>query len=306
MPSSISSFELTAVLKTLGTTLVIILVVWLVTPRSFVFDEQPVPGAGPLNELIVEQYIHERQDKPIVFVGSSVQTMVPPPHCRPDNVATIYIQGGGPMSGLETLRRTGARPKVVFIEVSTLLRGVDDDLMKAVFMPVYWRIRSVISPLRHERNWLVLLFRSRLYKRSPPRFTLEEPTESVDEWRQLMAPRSVPLVAQNDDRTIALVLPDVVSRVRELQQQGTQVIFYDPMDPELAALAPNKDVRLALRAALPDVEIIEAPDDEFPIYRWDRMHVVDASGLRLFEYLMRREGLPIQKKCELLSRRSPS
>jgi hypothetical protein len=117
MHLSISNFDMAAVLKTIGTLVLTIFVAWIVTPGSFVFDEEPVPGSSALNELVIEQYIHEYQKKPIVLLGSSIQTMVPPPNCRPDNVATIYLQGRSAMSGLEALRRTAARPQTVFIEI---------------------------------------------------------------------------------------------------------------------------------------------------------------------------------------------
>jgi hypothetical protein len=306
MHLSISNFDMAAVLKTIGTLVLTIFVAWIVTPGSFVFDEEPVPGSSALNELVIEQYIHEYQKKPILLLGSSIQTMVPPPNCRPDNVATIYLQGRSAMSGLEALRRTAARPQTVFIEIPTLLIGVDQELINTVFTPLYWRIRSIISPLRHERNWLVLLYRWRHYERSPPPFALQDPPQSVDEWKRLMAPRTPAFVNRNDDRTIGLILPDLVWLVRALQQQGTRVLFYNPIDPALRALSPMKDLHAALRAAFPEIEVIEAPDDEFPIYRWDGMHLVDASGLRLFEYLMRRAGLSVQKKCQVTVKQPPS
>ena len=309
MRSFISNSDLAGLLKSVVVAAGLIGLAWIFVPAHVPYDEYPVFGAETLNGLILEQYLHEYDQKPIVLLGSSIQTGIPPFNCRPDNVATLYLQGRSAMTGLEAIRLIGAHPKVLFIEVSTLTIGTDFELTNTVFVPLYWQLRSLVPPLRHDRNWVVLMYRSKVYERSPPRFNLEEPTASIVEWKESMAPRTPPLDDRPiDDATEAdlkarianNIIADLKVRIHALQQQGTRVIFQDPVDPALRIRPPLRELRAALRSAFPDVEFIDAPDDLFPIYRWDRMHFQDASGLHYFNYLMKRAGLQNHPKCTLV------
>src|SRR3954462_8353928 len=99
MHSSISNFDLMPLAKAIGAGTLLIAFAWWILPDNLAFDELPVLGAETNNELIVEQYSYEHTQKPIVLVGSSIQTLIPPPQCRPANVATIYLQAKSGTSG---------------------------------------------------------------------------------------------------------------------------------------------------------------------------------------------------------------
>ena len=100
MPLSIFNFDFSPVAKAISATIITILIAWAIVPTHLPYDEANSFGAASLNELILEKYTFDGRNKPIVFVGSSITTAIPPPQCRPDNVASIYLQGGGPMTGL--------------------------------------------------------------------------------------------------------------------------------------------------------------------------------------------------------------
>jgi hypothetical protein len=93
--------------------------------------------------------------------------------------------------------------------------------------------------------------------------------------------------------------------VRELQQQGARVILFDSADWRIRARSPEKELRASLRAALPDVEYIDAPDPQVPIYRYDGRHFTDSSGVQFFEFLMNYAGLPFVPKCRAIPPPSP-
>jgi hypothetical protein len=305
MRLSIFNFDLAPLVKGLGTAAAAIALASVILPRHLPYDEFGAPGAETLNELVLEQFTYQYPEKPIVLLGSSILTMIPPANCRPDNVGSIYLQGRSAMTGMEMLQRLRAHPKVVFVEVPTLLIGVDTNLIDTVFTPVYWRIRSAIPALRWNRNWLVLLYRREIYQRLPPKFTLKLPAESVTEWDAERAAFIEPqLRPYNNDSNIDQIIPQVIDRVRGLQHSGTRVIFFDPIDARMRAQPQESHLREKLRDALPNVEMIEAPDGEAPLYRWDGMHFVDASGLWFFNFLMNRAGIPFTPKCELYSDKS--
>jgi hypothetical protein len=300
MPSSTSSFDLSAVAKAAGAAVVTIAVAWAAVPKELPYDEQHVRGAETLNELIVERFSYEHPAKPVVLLGSSILTDIPPVHCRPDNVASIYLQGRSALTGLEVIRRVNARPEVVFVEVTTAMIGVDEKLLEAVFSPFSRHIQELVPALRRNRNWVILFYRRKIHRWSRPRYLIERPAQSIEQWNESRAPHIAPLLGGHDDNgNIDRIIPEIVARVRELERSGTRVIFHDPADPRLRALPRARNLRDKLKAALPGVLMIEAPDAEQPLYRWDGLHFSDASGLWLFNYLMKRAGIAVTAKCRL-------
>jgi hypothetical protein len=309
----ISNFDLAPLAKAVAAAVLLIAAVWLVFPSHFVSDEIPVGSAETFNELILEQYTYEYSHKPIVLVGSSIQTYVPSFDCRPNNVASIYLQGRSGITGLAAITKLGAKPEVVFVETSTLILPIDQQLMDVVFRPIYWRIRTLVPPLRSTRNWLVLLAQKFVYDRNlyvwlkrPAPMELDLPSQSVSQWNdergipQILANESRKTYVGNDESVRAL--RQLVSLVRTLQQRGVRVIFFEPSDPRFAAFSTMKEVRESVHAALPDIEYIVAPDDKLPLYRWEGYHIHEASGVLLFNYLMEKAGLPERALCKVRPR----
>src|SRR5205085_2816121 len=210
-------------------------------------------------------------------------------HCRPPDVATLYLQGRGARTGLEAMLRIGARPRVVFIEVPSLFHILDEPLLEASFVPL-WRIRTLIPPLRHNRNWLVLLYHRLFYERGGDTYDYPLPTQNVAEWNEAHAARFAGYLQESPEEQAArlapLVAADVVPQIPARQQRGARIILFDSADPRIRARSPEKELRASLKAALPDVEFVDAPDDEMRIYRSDGRHFEAASGVQYFEWLM--------------------
>jgi hypothetical protein len=303
MHSSTFNFDFAAVAKALSTTIITILIAWVVVPARLpgTYDERAVFGAQTYNKLVLERYTFDGRDNPIVFVGSSIMTGIPPLACRPDNVASIYVQGGGPVTGLEVIRRVGAAPQLVFVDMQGLILGVDYNLIDAVFTPLYWHVRALVPPLRLNRNWFVLLYRKEAFARTPDKHVIDYPTQTVAEWNAQRASFFAPYIQQGSaGAAVKTAIDDLTERVRELRQRGTRVIIFNPMDPRIRRNSPSRDLTMEIRLRMPDVELINAPDEEFPIYRYDGLHFTAASGLQFFEYLMNRANAQFSSKCQLL------
>jgi len=296
MPLSISSFDFTALLKGALAAVATIAVAWAVTPASLPFDEQPLQLPSTLNELVLERYVLQHASKPVVFVGSSILTATPPTNCRPDNVASLYLQGGSPATGLELIRRIGARPKVLFVEAPIGYWDADPALLGEVLPPIYWRVRAAVPPLSRNRNWMVMLYRSLLPSAPAP---LDLPPMSIEDWDKRIEPaissflRSKLKMPWSAERRAV----GFAARIRELRETGTRVILYSPIDPRLNEITPTKEWLMALKAELGDVEWIDQPDD-LPFYRWEGIHFHVGSGLHYFNDLMKRAGVAFEPKCE--------
>jgi hypothetical protein len=301
MRSFISNFDYSALVRGAATAAVVITTAWVVTPAHRASDNVLPISDEIANEFVLEQYTYEYRQKPIVIVGSSITTMIPAPDCRPANVATIPLQGRSAITGLEAIRRVGARPDIVFIEVPTLAVAVDEALIETVFVPVYWRIRALIPPLRHTRNWIILFYQKKEWKRVAFHYVIQFPPESVAEWNREHADRFSAVISGNGHGSrINMTIATIEDSVHELQQQGTRVIFFDPIDPRAKDISPDKEVRETLRAAFPDIPIVDTPDNEVPIYRHDGLHMDQSSGLQFFNYLMNYAGVSFTPKCRLV------
>jgi hypothetical protein len=298
MRSSISSFDLAAPLKGLLAAIATIGAAWLVTPATLAFDDQPMLSATTLNELVTERYVLQHAARPVVFLGSSILTVVPPSNCRPDNVASLYLQGSSALTGVEIIHRIGARPEVVFFEATmAAFTPLDETLLNEVLVPPYWQVRATVPPLNHNRNWMVMLYRA-LQPQTPG--SLDLPQMTTEEWSKQIEPRLAAYRDSNPSRL--LVKPEeqkalVAAKVRALRAQGVRVILHWPIDPQLNQIFPLKSWLALLKSELSDFEWYDPPDD-LPLYRWDGLHFLNGSGLHYFNYLMRRAGVPFQPKCE--------
>lgn len=296
----LSEFDLRPLAKGVGTALLTILLAWVVVPNRVPSDERQAFGPQTQNELTIEQYMFEHHRKPVVLVGSSVVTLLPAPHCRPRDVAGLYLQGRGARTGLEALLRIGARPRTVFIETPSLFHILDEPLLDAVFAPL-WRWRVLIPPLRHTRNWAVLLYHHVFYEGGGDEYEYALPTVPVADWNMAHAKKFAAYLQESrQDEYVRLVVADVVPRVKELQRRGARVIFFDSADPRIRAGSPEKELRASLEAALPDVEFIDSPDDQMRIYRTDGRHFLDASGVQYFEWLMNYAKIPFTPRCRVV------
>jgi hypothetical protein len=129
----------------------------------------------------------------------------------------------------------------------------------------------------------------------------EYPPLSLQEWNKLMEPSFAPwLRPYSNPAAVKAVIAEVAAQVRALQERGTRVIFYNPPDPRIRSMAPATEFFAEIEAQMPGIEYIDAPDDQFPIYRRDGMHFSAASGLQFFEYLMKYANLQFTPLCQIV------
>ncbi len=262
---------------------------------------------GMQNEVIAERYAYDWHGKNIVIVGSSVATQLPPGRVRPPNVATLFLQGCGAMSGLEVLVCSGAIPELVLIEVDFLNRGIQQSLISTIFAsPLCW-FKRYLPCLRCENNLPNLLFKSRM---NPPHIN-DSPDEMPETWNAKLQPKIdhylndfVRCSLPRDDIMDALIMT-LKDRVCQLEQRGCKIAFFiDPINPRLAALPAFKIFHERVRHEFPMYPIIEATSDQF-YYLTDGIHFFAQSGKEFFDYLMQESAkLLISNMPENLSEAS--
>jgi hypothetical protein len=182
--------------------------------------------------------------------------------------------------GLELMDRIGAAPKIVLVEATMLLQGVDQDLLDEELQP--WTL------------WWHRIF---------PAFSKEmRPTNLYCKWAygipQLETPRTAtqadilnwvaryPDSAEPNPTKMGQALAKTRQAADHLRSRGSRVIFFTPLSPELMKRPYFIKQFAALRAGLQDYEWLPTPTDKS--YYWnDGVHFYSKSGYRLFVYLMK-------------------
>jgi hypothetical protein len=147
-----------------------------------------------------------------------------------------------------------------------------------------------------------MLYRWALYNPAQNSPVKVLPDQNVTQWNEAHANGFNAYMREfRMDSQIPEFVKFVVERVRELQQHGTRVVFYFPADIRIKQLSPHKEFQSALEKELPDVQMVDPPDNEFPIYRPDGMHLHAASGVQFFDYLMHAAGLTSTSNCKVVA-----
>ena len=86
-------------------------------------------------------------------------------------------------------------------------------------------------------------------------------------------------------------LPVLVSNIENLQRHATRIVFC-LFDPRILGSPLHRSLINFLLSVFPEIEYIENIDDEMPVYRHERLHLLKGSGLTYFNKITQKAGLP--------------
>jgi hypothetical protein len=246
-----------------------------------------VPSFAVMANL--EDYVRHYPDCPVVVLGSSIAENLPPAGWERPGVCSIALIGQGPLLGLETMARTEAAPRLLFIEASFGFRDTPPGLAEAATDPAR-RFLHAWFPLTTARgNWLNMLGKTQYAMVHE----LYRPAEPWTEWRaQHQSYRDVYIgiygAAESDWMRghLAEQLDRTKTLVAELERRGTKIIFFEPpLDRQIAALPIIALWSRQMRQAFADHEwVTDAPES---YYLTDGQHFTPGSGKDFFDLLMR-------------------
>jgi hypothetical protein len=110
------------------------------------------------NVISQQQYVYERNDSEVVIVGSSLASVLSPQHL-PDTCFNLALRGYSLYDGLEIIRRSGAKPKLVLIETNWLDRYPAGDVNGHLFLPGMYSLRKYLTTLRDGYRPLDMIMR---------------------------------------------------------------------------------------------------------------------------------------------------
>jgi hypothetical protein len=248
-----------------------------------------IQAPGVQNEVIIERYVFDGREKDVVLVGSSVSTRLPPEGLRPEKVATLFMQDDCGMTGLETIIRSGAVPRIVLIETNFLFKGCDYSTVNNILDPRTFWFRKHFRALRYEFN-LVNLVHKKALRRTVDHNDVPKMTPS--EWdahlaSQIAFYKEIFLKSKNPPNWFEKNLGILKSQVATLSTRGSRIVFFfTPVHRDLVDLPIFKDWNdRVVREFGGKYKIIYPKPDQY-VYLVDGIHFLEQSGKEYFEYLM--------------------
>lgn len=214
-----------------------------------------VPGQQRANYLRAQQFVHYSPADAKVICGSSMSDRLDAAKLGANHVKLTF-PGGGPLTGLELIRKLGRTPPVVWVETNVILRAAEKDLLDDALSS--WRrgLREK-SPIFKEEGrpseFGVGFLKAVATKASK---ALETPKAAAvldhDTFADVMKANREHLDRKPDPKDLAEKVAWIGTVIDELQAKGSKVILFEmPFDPSLTQLAEPTAIRKALRERFP-------------------------------------------------------
>ena len=255
----------------LGLTLFYIIVIAVTQPK-ITFSQNQYQA----NIIFAQNFIY-RQTKPSrVIVGSSMSTRMK--FDKEDNVYNLAFGGGGPLTGLEIIRKSGYVPKAIFIESNTFAMPVDWKFLHTLFVPVLYGLRGKIIALQ-EKYQILNLVGTFIYAFAG-RSQEEKLHRKVD---KKLLDRLVENALKNRDKAMIeekdRLLKQWHKEMRYFLQKGTKLVFFEmPNDSRLIQTKERKKMRSMIRYNFPTIPYTEENNDGDPYKTSDGIHLTQKSA----------------------------
>ncbi len=253
------------------------------------------------NEIRVQDFLYREGGVGAVILGSSLSARIP---VAGSGLSNLALAGGSALTGAEILLRSGKFPKVVFVEVSTvILRDTDTSFLNAVFHPVNYRLREWIPATREVEQPV-----SRLNQFLKQHFGRGVESDSVvpAELREFQIEDHMREFGELPADPAALpgnmaALGGLLDRIRA---HGSHVFFFEaPVEPRLRHLPLMEAAAAAFHQRFPEgpYEWLSLPDRP-PFETVDGIHLNKLSAARLGDLLVAAYRKGNQEKQETEAR----
>lgn len=207
------------------------------------------PTTELINRLFVENYVYGLAG-PDVLVGSSLTQRLPSAALGP-NFNNLALSGGSALTGLAIVVKSPGAPRRVLVEINKIDLGLDDRLLRDTFDEPAFTARRFIIALRKGYQPLSLLY-GLLRGRAGGQDTNAEPALNAAQRHDVMAASARSLQTKLDEKTMQENVRRLVAMAAEARQRGITLALYEmPIEPALQNLPRPRQIRDAVRAALP-------------------------------------------------------
>jgi len=259
-------------------------------------------GASERQNNIVraQRYLYQDDsDLKMVIVGSSLAVNLNEKHIG-EGVKNIALGGGASQTGLEIVKRTKSKPRLLLVEINdTIIRKIDSELLDSLYHPIFYWLRQYLPMLREEYR-PINVFMDSLKSRSKQK--LEQMTrEELDSLESrhitpellqkviqtIVDVESKPL-SEKDAENIKKEAEFIKNQIAEINKNsGAKVVLFDiPLESRVNAAIRRKQIRdLAKKLFPPDRFEWLPPPKEREWRTNDAIHLIRSDARDFAEFL---------------------
>lgn len=222
-----------------------------------------IPGQVRANHHRAQSFVLQAPATAEVVAGSSMSDRLDPTELGPDRVKLTF-PGGGPLTALEIIRRSGRTPPVLWFETNLIIRDADETLIADATDA--WRVAlrqhsSAFTEHGRPSAYGVGVFRTAFGRacRVVPALGGAAPSAaagaSLDPtvFEGMMSANRKHLSKKPDPADLERRVKLIGEAVDSLQKAACKVVFYEmPCEPSLKDLAEPAAIREAMRKRFPE------------------------------------------------------
>jgi len=252
------------------------------------------------NVVKAQRYVYQDEsDLKMVIVGSSLAAYLNVKDIG-EGVKSIALGGGSSKTGLEIVKRSKSKPRIVLVEINdTIIRKIDSELLDSLYHPIFYWIRKYLPMMREEYR-PVSVFIDSLKSRSKQNQKLmsREELDSLEgrninpEFSQksiqgVVDNQSIPL-SEKDAKDMKQEADLMRNQIAEIKKNtGAKVVLFDiPQESRVNATIRMKQVReLAKKLFPPDRFEWLPPPKEREWRTNDGIHLIHSDARDFAEFL---------------------
>lgn len=189
------------------------------------------------NEERIEEFLFGK-DRPIVLVGSSLSGAFEDRKLMEENYFNLYLPHTGALTGLEVLKRSGQIPKILFVEINHIDRGIDSSAIKKMFSFPMYELRTYLPFLR-TKNKVINNMVDRVIKPSGKQTNDQRPPENL--YNELLKKAVILWGDIKDSSNMKYELNLASTIIESLSVKGCKIVLYEmPIDSALKDLPRAK------------------------------------------------------------------
>lgn len=283
-----------AIISTIAITLAYTLVIVFVQPTNIKGNTQK-----QVNVISVQKYIYEKnRETDYVIVGSSLGARISQENL-PQKFWNLSLNGKSVFEGLEIVRQSSEKPRVVMIETNLIHRKGDHNFLKEIYKPIPFALKKYIPITREEYqpvNILVTLLKR--FKKSKEieainsvKMKEEESIASNQPTKRYTEMLASSIQKYSNEPSTELIRKNMEyleEIIKDLEADGVSITFFEmPFDPQLCDLKWFIYNRKKLKESFPDTNYayIERPScDNF--ITTDGMHLNKTSARRYTNFFV--------------------
>ena len=252
------------------------------------------------NVVKAQRYVHQDEsDLKMVLIGSSLAAYLNVKDIG-EGVKSLALGGGASQTGLEIVKRSKSKPRIVLVEINeTIIRKIDSELLDSLYHPIFYWMRQYLPMLREEYR-PISVFINYLKSRSPQnqermsREALDSlegrnvtPELSQKAIQTTVDTQSIPL-SEKDVKTLKQEADLMRNQIAQIKKNtGAKVVLFDiPQESRVNSTIRIKQVReLAKKLFPPDRFEWLPPPKEREWRTNDGVHLIRSDARDFAEFL---------------------